>query len=69
MEEGGTLEGKMGEGEQEEEKWNKKRRSGKSINLLVRLVTEFLTKHCMIAYECNVRHCAHVYNSSSELTS
>ena len=28
-------------------------RSGKSINLLVRLVTELLTKYCMVAYECN----------------
>ena len=36
------------------EKGNKKRRSGKSINLLVRLVTEFLTKYCMVAYERKV---------------
>ena len=47
MEEGGTWEGKIGEG-------NKKRRSGKIINLLVQLVTEFLTKSCMVAYERNV---------------
>ena len=36
------------------EKGNEKRRSWKSINLLGRLVTEILTKYCMVAYECNV---------------
>ena len=37
------------------EKWETgKRRNGKSINLLERLVTEILTKSCMVAYECNV---------------
>ena len=53
---------RVGHGREEWEKGNKKRRSGKSINLLVRLVTEFLTKYRMIAYECNVRHCAQVYH-------
>ena len=39
------------------EKWGvgdeeyKKRRHDKSINLLGRCVTEFLTKSCMVAYE------------------
>ena len=36
------------------ERWEKGRRSGKSTKLLVRLVTEFLTKYCMVAYKCNV---------------
>ena len=42
------------------EKWGmgkrnkKRRRNGKSINLFGRLVTEILTKSCMVAYECNV---------------
>ena len=39
-----TWEVKMGEGKQEEETWE-------SINPLVRLVTEFLTKYRMVAYE------------------
>ena len=39
--------GKDGRGEQEEEKWE-------NINVLVQLVTEFPTKYCMVAYECNV---------------
>ena len=49
MDEGGTREGKRcGEWE----KGNKKRRrNGESINLLVRLVTDFLTKYCMVVYE------------------
>ena len=38
------------------EKWdkgiNRRRINGKSINLLVRLVTEILTIYCMVAYEC-----------------
>ena len=51
MEEGGTWEGKRSG---VWEKRNKKRRNGKSINLLVRLVTEVLTKSCMVAYECNI---------------
>ena len=47
------------------EKWETgKRRNGKSINLLERLVTEILTKSCMVANECNVGHCAHVYHSN-----
>ena len=46
-EEGGTSEGKNSG---ICEKGNK-RRNGTSINLLVRLVTEFLTKYCMVAYE------------------
>ena len=29
----------------------RRRRNGKSINLLGRHVTEFLTKSCMVAYE------------------
>ena len=34
------------------EKRNKKRRrNGKSFNLLGRHVTEFLTKYCMVVYE------------------
>ena len=44
----------MGHGREGWEKGNKKRRSGKSINLLVRLVTELLAKYCMVAYDCNV---------------
>ena len=47
------------EGKQEEKKW---------VNLLGRLVTEILTKYCMVAYECNVIHCAHVYHSNHQLT-
>ena len=52
------------------ERWEKgkKRRYGKSINLLVQLVTELLTKYCMVAYECNVRQCANVYHSNRQLT-
>ena len=45
---------RVGHGRERREKGNKKRRSGKSINLLVRLVTELLTKYCMVAYECNI---------------
>ena len=45
MEEGGTWEGKIGERDKEEEKWEK-------INLLVRLVTEIPSKFCMVDYEC-----------------
>ena len=44
---------RVGHGREGWEKGNK-RRGGKSINLLVRLVTELLTKYCMVAYECNV---------------
>ena len=36
------------------ERWEKRRRSGKSTKLLVLLVTQFLTKYCMVAYEYNV---------------
>ena len=52
---------RVGHGWEREVDENKKRRNGKIINLLAQLVTEILTKYCMVAYECNVRQCAHVY--------
>ena len=46
---------RVGHGRERWEKGNKKRRrNGKSINLLVELVTEFLTKSCMVAYVSQV---------------
>ena len=45
---------RVGHGRERWEKGTRKRRSGKIINLLVRLVTEFLTKYCMVAYERKV---------------
>ena len=49
MEEGGTWEGMMG-GRRE----TRRGEAGKIINLLAQLVTEFLTKSWMVAYERNV---------------
>ena len=47
---------RVGHGRERWEKGNKKRRrNGKSINLLVELVTEFLTKSCMVAYLRSVK--------------
>ena len=30
--------------------------------------TREVGKYCMVAYECNIRHCAHVYHSNLQLT-
>ena len=63
MEEGGTWEEKRSGGWEKRNK--KRRRNGKSINLLGQHVTKFLTKYCMAAYW----HCTHVHHSKRQLTS